>query len=153
MNSSEEFHYPMSMDTSSVCVLEFSPVYSTTSSFVSFFLPSIVMLTIYFHLYAIAQRHSKSMRASLTLSRASFSSVLSPLQRIRGSVQQHTRSNDQSNGNTSILRSFSINNKDSSRKSSKRSKRSTDVADEGDLQQQSPLLKKNLSHSSIEKLP
>ena len=152
MNSSEEFHYPMSMDTSSVCVLEFSPVYSTTSSFVSFFLPSIVMLTIYFHLYAIAQRHSKSMRASLTLSRASFSSVLSPLQRIRGSVQQHTRSNDQSNGNTSILRSFSINNKDSSRKSSKRSKRSTDVADEGDLQQQSPLLKKNLSHSSIEKL-
>ena len=147
LNNSRGYHHPPTWDTSSICVLEFSPVYSTTSSLVSFFLPSIVMLTIYFHLYAIAQRHSKSMRASLTLTRASFSGVLSPLQRMRSN-----KSNDQSNGNTNIVRSFSKNNKDSGTKRSKRVKAGTDVIDEEDLGHQSPLLHENNCNNSIHKL-
>ena len=147
LNNSRGYHSPPTWDTSSICVLEFSPVYSTTSSLVSFFLPSIVMLTIYFHLYAIAQRHSKSMRASLTLTRASFSGVLSPLQRMRSN-----KSNDQSNGNTNIVRSFSKNNKDSGTKRSKRIKAGTDVIDEEDLGHQSPLLHENNCNNSIHKL-
>ena len=143
LNDSRGYHHPPTWDTSSICVLEFSPVYSTTSSLVSFFLPSIVMLTIYFHLYAIAQRHSKSMRASLTLTRASFSGVLSPLQRMRSN-----KSNDQSNGNTNIVRSFSKNNKDTGTKSSKRVKAGTDAVDEEDLGHQSPLLHENINCSN-----
>lgn len=45
------------------CLVDFSPIYSITSSIVSFFLPCIIMLTIYFHLYAIARRHLNEMRA------------------------------------------------------------------------------------------
>ena len=146
-NESNESGHFKSLDTSSTCDLEFSPVYSTTSSFVSFFLPSIVMLTIYFHLYAIAQRHSKSMRESLTLNRSSLSSVLSPLQRIRSN-----RSNEQSNGNTNILRSFSINNKNSSVKTQTRRKKSTQTLDEVERQQNSPLINKDLTHSNSVKL-
>ena len=44
------------------CLVDFSPIYSITSSIVSFFLPCIIMLTIYFHLYAIARRHLNEMR-------------------------------------------------------------------------------------------
>ena len=143
LNQSNGSDHFINMDTSSVCVLNFTPVYSATSSFVSFFLPSIVMLTIYFHLYAIAQRHSKSMRESFTLNRASLSSVLSPLQRIRSN-----RSNEQSNGNTNILRSLSINNKSSSVKTQTRRKKSSQTIDEVDRQQSSPLIDKNLSHSN-----
>ena len=148
LNNSRGYHHPKTWDTSSICVLEFSPVYSTTSSLVSFFFPSIVMLTIYFHLYAIAQRHSKSMRASLTLTRASFSGVLSPLQRMRS-----RKSNDQSNGNTNIVRSLSKNNKLSGTKNSKRVKAGTDVIDEEDLGHQSPLLHENINlNNSSDKL-
>lgn len=135
------------MGTSVVCVLDFSPVYSITSSFVSFFLPSIVMLTIYFHLYAIAQRHSKSMRASLTLNRASLSSVLSPLQRIRSN-----RSTERSNGNTNILRSLSINNKDASNvKMPTRVITNHESVDELETQQQSPISNINSNHNSCVK--
>ena len=79
------------------CFLEFSPVYSTTSSFVSFFLPSFVMLIIYFHLYSIARRHSNSMKASVLpaskylrrLSRPSLvSSVKSPQRKFRTTNDQ-----------------------------------------------------------------
>jgi len=45
------------------CQVDFSPIYSITSSIVSFFLPCIIMLIIYFHLYAIARRHLNEMRA------------------------------------------------------------------------------------------
>ena len=44
------------------CQVDFSPIYSITSSFVSFFLPCIIMLIIYFHLFAIAKRHLHEMR-------------------------------------------------------------------------------------------
>ena len=87
------------------------------------------------------------MRESLTLNRASLSSVLSPLQRIRSN-----RSNEQSNGNTNILRSFSINNKSSSVKTQTRRKTSTKTIDEVDRQQSSPLIDKNLTHSNSVKL-
>ena len=44
------------------CQLDFSPIYSITSSIVSFFLPCIIMLIIYFHLFAIAKHHLKEMK-------------------------------------------------------------------------------------------
>jgi len=49
-----------------VCQLDFGPVYSFCSSIVSFFLPCVVMLIIYFHLFAIARRHAKSINANNT---------------------------------------------------------------------------------------
>ena len=79
------------------CFLEFSPVYSTTSSFVSFFLPSFVMLIIYFHLYSIARRHSNSMKASVNpaskyLRRLSRPSLVSS---VRSSQQKCTTPKEQ----------------------------------------------------------
>ncbi len=44
------------------CQLDFSPMYSITSSIVSFFLPCAIMLIIYFHLFAIAKRHLEEMK-------------------------------------------------------------------------------------------
>ena len=104
------------------------------------------MLTIYFNLYAIAQRHSKSMRSSLTLNRSSLSSVLSPLQRIRSN-----RSIELSNGNTNILRSFSLNNKESSVKFPTRGKTNQETADELETQHQSPMSNINSNHNNIVK--
>jgi dopamine receptor D1 len=51
------------VDEGPQCQLDFSPIYSITSSIVSFFLPCVIMLIIYFHLYAIAKHHMKAMKA------------------------------------------------------------------------------------------
>ena len=51
-----------SMHEGPQCQVDFSPIYSITSSIVSFFLPCIIMVVIYFHLFAIAKRHLHEMR-------------------------------------------------------------------------------------------
>ena len=124
--------------SSSVCVLEFSPTYSAISSFVSFFLPSAVMLTIYFHLYSIARRHSKSMKASsIGFNRESLSSVLTPLQRIR-SFRSADHSNRNSNNTNANARSDNINNKECNSDASCR-----EICHAEDLDESCELVKRN----------
>ena len=44
------------------CCLDFSPVFSITSSCISFFLPSVVMIGIYVKLWSIGRGHVKSIK-------------------------------------------------------------------------------------------
>ena len=44
------------------CYLDFSPVFSITSSCISFFLPSVVMIGIYIKLWSIGRGHVKSIK-------------------------------------------------------------------------------------------
>lgn len=52
---------PIDRDAS-ICVLNLSPVYAVVSSTISFIIPCIVMLSIYFRLYRYAQKHVRSIR-------------------------------------------------------------------------------------------
>ena len=40
-----------------VCALDFSPTYSVISSLISFFIPCVIMVGIYFHVYSFARYH------------------------------------------------------------------------------------------------
>ena len=40
-----------------VCALDFSPTYSVISSLISFFIPCVIMVAIYFHVYSFARYH------------------------------------------------------------------------------------------------
>lgn len=51
------------------CWLDFSPVYSITSSCISFLLPCVVMLGIYLKLWSIGRVHVKNIKASTQLAR------------------------------------------------------------------------------------
>ena len=62
INSLYSFFQDMESLEAPQCQLDFSPIYSITSSIVSFFLPCIIMLIIYFHLFAIAKHHLKEMK-------------------------------------------------------------------------------------------
>ena len=44
------------------CALDFNPSYSIISSFISFFLPCLIMLMIYFHVYRFARYHMKAIK-------------------------------------------------------------------------------------------
>ena len=46
------------------CNLDFSPVFSITSSCISFFLPSVVMIGIYVKLWSIGRGHVKSIKVT-----------------------------------------------------------------------------------------
>lgn len=52
------------------CSLDFNPIYSITSSFISFLLPCLVMVAIYIKLWAIGHKHMVSIKASSNLARA-----------------------------------------------------------------------------------
>ena len=43
--------------TKHVCALDFSPTYSVISSLISFFIPCVIMVGIYFHVYSFARYH------------------------------------------------------------------------------------------------
>ncbi|CAH1784900.1 unnamed protein product [Owenia fusiformis] len=47
---------------SQICQMELNPTYAVVSSFISFYLPCIVMVTIYIQLFRYAQKHVKSIR-------------------------------------------------------------------------------------------
>lgn len=49
-----------------VCAMELNPTYSVVSSTISFYIPCIVMLTIYIQLYCYARRHIKSIKKTQT---------------------------------------------------------------------------------------
>ena len=48
------------------CVLQLNPAYALTSSFISFFLPCVIMITLYFKLYTYAQRHLRNIKRATT---------------------------------------------------------------------------------------
>lgn len=49
-----------------VCAMDLNPIYSVVSSTISFYIPCIVMLTIYLQLYCYARRHVNSIKKTQT---------------------------------------------------------------------------------------
>ncbi|XP_014217915.1 dopamine receptor 1, partial [Copidosoma floridanum] len=53
------------------CALDLTPTYAIVSSCISFYVPCIVMISIYCRLYCYAQKHVKSIKATTKLSEPS----------------------------------------------------------------------------------
>ncbi|KAL8607120.1 hypothetical protein ACOMHN_008706 [Nucella lapillus] len=52
-----------------LCIFDLNPIYAVVSSTISFYIPCIVMVSIYVRLYAYARRHVKTIRKTHTLDR------------------------------------------------------------------------------------
>lgn len=48
-----------------VCELDLTPIYAIVSSFISFFIPSIVMVIAYYRIYVVAREHFQRMQANV----------------------------------------------------------------------------------------
>ena len=51
------FNESAAVGNKQVCALDFSPTYSVISSLISFFIPCVIMVAIYFHVYSFARYH------------------------------------------------------------------------------------------------